>query len=232
MSRLWRVSDQRGSILRASVSRRSREGSMAPIAAKLHLITGSSCLGMLAVGANGTAIMAALPTIQRDLALDAGEVVWAVNAYLIASAACIILGGKTADRTGARGAAACGLLLFTLASAVIATAEAAPWLLGGRALQGLGAAFAVPGTLAAIGTASPPDRRASAIGAWAGFLMLGFSLGPLIGGALTHYLGWRAVFWCTGFAVLAAASGLGMARPVAGGTKAGATQSFDWVGFL
>src|SRR4051794_35359730 len=89
---------------------------------------------------NGTAIMAALPTIQRDLALDAGEVMWAVNAYLIASAACIILGGKTADRAGARGAAACGLLLFALASAVIATAVSAPWLLGGRALQGLGAA--------------------------------------------------------------------------------------------
>jgi predicted MFS family arabinose efflux permease len=205
---------------------------MITVEGRTPLITGSSCLGMLAVGANGTAIMAALPTIRRDLALDAGEVVWAVNAYLIASATCIILGGKTADRTGARGAAACGLLLFTLASAVIATAEAAPWLLGGRALQGLGAAFAVPGTLAAIGTASAPDRRASAIGAWAGFLMLGFSLGPLIGGALTHYLGWRAVFWCTGLAVLAAAGGLGMAGPVTGGTKPDTTQSFDWVGFL
>ena len=99
---------------------------------KAPLVTGPSCLGMLAVGLNGTAIMAALPTIRRDLALDAGEVVWAVNAYLIASAACIILGGKTADRTGARGVAACGLLLFTLASAVIATAEAPPWLLMGR----------------------------------------------------------------------------------------------------
>src|SRR3954469_17155926 len=67
MSRLWRVSAQRGSILRASVSRRSREGPMAPIEAKLHLILGSSCLGMLAVGANGTAIMEALPTIRDDL---------------------------------------------------------------------------------------------------------------------------------------------------------------------
>src|SRR3954468_9753357 len=108
---------------------------MITVEGRTPLITGSSCFGMLAVGANGTAIMAALPTIRRDLALDAGEVMWAVNAYLIASAACIILGGKTADRMGARGVAACGLLLFTLASAVIATAEAASWLLGGRALQ-------------------------------------------------------------------------------------------------
>src|SRR3712207_6221811 len=98
---------------------------------------------------NGTAIMAALPTMRHDLALGAGEVVWAVNAYLVASAACIVLGGKAADRAGARGVAVFGLLLFALASAAIATAESAPWLLVGRALQGLGAAFAVPGTLAA-----------------------------------------------------------------------------------
>ena len=60
--------------------------------------------------------------------LNAKEGVRAVNACLIAAAACILLGGKTAARTGARGATACGLLLFTLASAVIATAEATPWL--------------------------------------------------------------------------------------------------------
>ena len=63
-----------------------------------------------------------------DLALNAGEGVRAVNASLIAAAACILLGGKTAARMSARGATACGLLLFTLASAVIATAEATPWL--------------------------------------------------------------------------------------------------------
>ena len=122
---------------------------------------------MLAVGANGTAIMAAIPTIRDDLGLDAAELEWAVNAYLIASAACIILGGKVADRAGARRVSLCGLLLFAAASAVIATAGSPMWLLAGRTLQGLGAAFAVPGTLAAVGTSSSSDRRASSIGAWA-----------------------------------------------------------------
>src|SRR3712207_7143584 len=60
---------------------------------------------------NGTAIMAALPTMRHDLALSAGEVVWAVNAYLVASAAGITLGGKAADRAGARCVAVFGLLL-------------------------------------------------------------------------------------------------------------------------
>ncbi len=100
-----------------------------------------------------------------------------------------------------------GLALFAVASIVVATAPAPALLLAGRALQGLAAALAVPGTLAAINEASPPERRASAIGAWAGFLMLGFSLGPLIGGALTHYLDWRVIFWLSGAAMLAAAGG-------------------------
>jgi MFS family permease len=205
-------------------------------AATTRLVVRSSCLGMLAVGANGTAIMAALPTMRHDLGLDAGEVVWAVNAYLVASAACIVPGGRAADRAGARRVAVLGLLLFAAASAAIATAGSAPWLLAGRALQGLGAALAVPGTLAAIGAAPMPEGdRASAMGAWAGFLMLGFSVGPLLGGALTHSVGWPAIFWCDGLAMLAAAGGLLMARPAAGGGVARAAdvlRAFDWGGVL
>lgn len=68
-------------------------------------------------------------------------------------------------------------------------------VIGARALQGLGAAFAVAGTLAAVSEAAPDQRRAEAIGTWTGFLMLGFSIGPLVGGAVTHYAGWRFIFW-------------------------------------
>jgi MFS family permease len=205
---------------------------MAPAEVKLHLIVGSSCLGMLAVGANGTAIMAAIPTIRDDLGLDAAELEWAVNAYLIASAACIILGGKVADRAGARRVSLCGLLLFAAASVVIATAGSPMWLLAGRTLQGLGAAFAVPGTLAAVGTSSSSDRRASSIGAWAGFLMLGFSVGPLMGGALTHYLGWRAIFWFVALVMLVAAGGFLGAKSSDETAKANLSGAFDWVGCL
>src|SRR5216684_3146171 len=72
----------------------------------------SSCLAMLAVGANGTAIMAALPTMRTELSLGPAGVQWAVNAYLVVSAACIVLGGQAADRFGARLASMAGLALL------------------------------------------------------------------------------------------------------------------------
>jgi MFS family permease len=192
----------------------------------------ASCLGMLTLGANGTAIMAALPTMRHDLGLSAAQLEWVINAYLIVSAACIIPGGKACDQFGARRVAIAGLALFSIASVVVATAMAPATLLVGRALQGLAAALGVPGTLAAVSEASSPERRASAIGAWAGFLMLGFSLGPLIGGALTHYLDWRIIFWASGATMLAAAGGFvvnGGANASSGARRVG---RFDWIGFV
>ncbi len=155
----------------------------------------SSYLAMLAVGANSTAIMAALPTIQTDLSLSAAGVQWAVNAYLVVAAVCIVPGGLAADRFGALPASIFGMALLAIATCIIGAAGGQTELLAGRALQGLAAAFAVPSTLAAVGTGATAERRSRAIAAWSGFLMLGFSIGPLVGGALTHFLGWRMIFW-------------------------------------
>ena len=192
----------------------------------------AACLGMLTLGANGTAIMAALPTMRHELGLSAGQLEWVINAYLIVSAACIIPGGKFSDRVGARRVAIAGLALFAVASVVVATAQAPAVLLAGRALQGLAAALGVPGTLAAISEAGAPERRASAIGAWAGFLMLGFSLGPLIGGALTHYVDWRTIFWTSGVTMLAATSGFVVPGSAGAGSDTRRLGQFDWVGFV
>src|SRR6478736_4427704 len=134
----------------ATLRRWARSSARAEEAPMLKQRTGftsvlwSSCLAMLAVGANGTAIMAALPTMQTELFLSSAGVQWAVNAYLIVSAACIVLGGQGADRFGARLTSIVGLALFGVASCVIAAAGTQTELLAGRALQGLAAAFAVP----------------------------------------------------------------------------------------
>jgi predicted MFS family arabinose efflux permease len=99
-------------------------------------------------------------------------------------------------------------------------------------LQGFAAAFAVPCTLAAVDTSAAPERRAAAIGAWTGFLMLGFSIGPLLGGALTHITGWRAIFWLNALLMLVAIAGMasaGLATTRAGGTQGRRT---DWIGFI
>jgi hypothetical protein len=135
---------------------------------------------------------------------------WAVNAYLVASAACIVLGGQAADRFGARLASMVGLALFGVASCIIAIADTQAALLAGRTLQGF----------------------AAAIGAWTGFLMFGFSIGPLLGGALTHITGWRAIFWLNALLMLVAIAGMasaGLATTRAGGTQGRRT---DWIGFI
>jgi MFS family permease len=191
----------------------------------------SSCLAMLAVGANSTAIMAALPDMQTDLSLGAAGVEWAVNAYLIVSAACIVLGGQAADRVGPRQVSLLGLALFAAASCIIATAVEQNALLVGRALQGLAAAFAVPGTLAAVSTSTPPNSRSGAIGAWAGFLMLGFSIGPLLGGALTHITGWRLIFWLNVVLMVTAIAGLVCDRAMTAHDHDRPSRRTDWIGF-
>jgi DHA2 family multidrug resistance protein-like MFS transporter len=183
------------------------------------------CLAMLAVGDNSTAIMAGLPDMKASLRLGPAELEWVVNAYLLTAAIFIIVGGGAADQLGARRSSVIGIVLFALASLLIALAPTGYVVVGARALQGLGAAFAVSGTLAAVTEAAPDEQRAEAIGTWSGFLMLGFSLGPLIGGAVTHYAGWRSIFWLNVAAMVPSA--LMLFRQEGASRRTG---SMDWVG--
>ena len=100
-------------------------------------------------------------------------------------------------------------------------------VVGARALQGVGAAFAVAGTLAAVSeTAASGSDRGRMIGAWTGFLMLGFSIGPLVGGAVTHYAGWRVNFWLNVAVMIPAATTLWLNPGNAGKPSRGG----DWLG--
>jgi MFS family permease len=184
------------------------------------------CLAMLAVGDNSTAIMAALPAMTNSLHLGAAEVEWVVNAYLLAAAVFIILGGEAADRFGARQSSTVGIGVFALASLLIAVAPDGIVVIGARALQGVGGAFAVAGTLAAVSEAAPDTKRAQAISAWTGFLMLGFSIGPLVGGVMTHFAGWRSNFWLN-VVVLVPAALLLLWHRKPGGRPA---HAMDWIG--
>src|SRR5260370_34838099 len=98
-------------------------------------------------------------------------------------------------------------------------------VVGARGLQGLGATFAGGGPLAAVTEAAPESERAGAIGAWTGFLMLGFSIGPLVGGVVTHYAGWRVNFWLNVLAMLPAGLALWL-HPRTGGRQ---TNRVDWL---
>ena len=190
------------------------------------LVLAACYLTILSVGENSTAIMAALPTMTSGLGLGPATVEWIVNAYLLASAVFIILGGEAADQFGARRSSAAGTALFALASLIVALALDGVMVIGARALQGVGAAFAVASTLAAVSQTVPDWDRGRAIGAWTGFLMLGFSIGPLVGGAVTHYAGWRVNFWLNVALMLPAAMALWL-NPDAAGRH---TRRVDWLG--
>jgi MFS family permease len=193
-----------------------------------RLVLAACCLTILSVGENSTAIMAALPAMTSDLHLGAATVEWVVNAYLLASAVFIVLGGEAADRFGATRSSAAGVVLFVLASLMIALAPDGNMAVAARALQGFGAAFAVPGTLAALTQEFDHSEHARVIGAWTGFLMLGFSIGPLIGGAVTHYADWRMNFWLN--VLVMAPAGLALwLRPPGARTPA---DRVDWLGLV
>jgi MFS family permease len=105
-------------------------------------------------------------------------------------------------------------------------------LLTGRTLQGFAAAFAVPCTLAAVDSGAAPERRAEAVGAWTGFLMLGFSIGPLLGGALTHITGWRVIFWLNALLMLVALAGMASAGSATMRPDGTQGRRADWIGFI
>lgn len=141
-------------------------------------------------------VITALPKIQQSLQFSATELSWVQNAYTLAFGGLLLLGARAGDILGRRRMFLWGMSLFTLASLAIGLAQSPEWLLGARAVQGIGSAILAPSTLALLSTnfAEGPERtRAlSLYGATAG---VGASIGLVLGGVIADWLSWRVGFF-------------------------------------
>ncbi|MFE9250461.1 MFS transporter [Streptomyces sp. NPDC007088] len=123
------------------------------------------------------------------------QLLWAVDAYVIAFACLLVPAGAVGDRFGRKGILLTGLGLFGAGAATSALATGPVLLIAGRALCGCGAALAIPATMAAIVHLAAPARRPQALAAWTLAMGLGGLAGNLGGGAVGQFLSWRALFW-------------------------------------
>jgi MFS transporter, DHA2 family, methylenomycin A resistance protein len=175
------------------------------------------CIGYFLVLLDVTIVNVALPRIGSDLGADVAALQWVVDGYALALASLMLTAGTVGDLHGHKRVVLGGLALFGIASLGCGLAPGTAVLIAFRVVQGVGAAVMLPGTLAVIAHAYPDGReQAKAIGIWAGIGSVALPVGPLLGGALTQALSWRAIFFLN---VPLVAAALVVARRVVSETR-------------
>jgi EmrB/QacA subfamily drug resistance transporter len=180
---------------------------------------------------DGTVVNVALPVMQAKLQATAADVQWVVESYALFLAALILVGGSLGDRFGHRRIFASGVALFALASVGCGLAPDVNQLIIARAVQGIGGALLVPGSLAIISASFSEAQRGQAIGTWSGFTAITSAAGPVLGGWLVEHASWRWIFFLNvPLAVLVL--GIVFWRVSESRDELGTTTQLDWWGAL
>jgi EmrB/QacA subfamily drug resistance transporter len=158
-------------------------------------ILAATVLGSSLAFIDGTVVNVALPALQAQMNATITDVQWVVEAYALFLSALLLTGGALGDRYGRRRIYAAGVALFALASIGCALSSTINMLIFTRAVQGVGAALLVPGSLAIISASFGEEERGKAIGLWSGFTAITTAIGPLLGGSLIEHVSWRAIFY-------------------------------------
>ena len=171
---------------------------------KRRLILLATCLTVFLVALDVTVINLALPSIQRDFEVTLVERGWVIKVYTLTFAVLVVVGGKLGDIFGRKRFLVAGAVLFAVGSLVGFFAMDIQTLLVARVIQALGSAMMMPASLSVLTAAYQNRNMGTAIGLWGSIGALGFIAGPLIGGAFTSLLEWRAIFLLNIPVVLAA----------------------------
>lgn len=158
-------------------------------------VLAATILGSSMAVIDGTVVNVALPTLQAQLNATVTDVQWIVESYALFLAALILVGGSLGDRFGRRRIFAYGVALFALASIWCGLSPNVNQLVIARAVQGIGGALLVPGSLAIISASFSGEQRGRAIGTWSGFTAITSALGPVLGGWLVENASWRWIFF-------------------------------------
>jgi EmrB/QacA subfamily drug resistance transporter len=187
----------------------------------------ATILGSSLAFIDGTVVNIVLPALQKNLNATATDVQWVVEAYALLLAGLLLVGGSLGDQYGRQRIFVMGVGIFAGASTACGLAGNVGQLIAARAVQGLGGALLVPGSLAIISSSFREEERGRAIGTWSGFSAITAAIGPVLGGWLVQQISWRAVFFINlPLAAIVIALSLRHVPESSAETK----QPLDWLG--
>lgn len=166
-----------------------------PTRSEVRIVLGIALLAGFLTPFDGSAVNIALPAIAAEFRMDAVTLSWIATAYLLASALFIVPFGRLADIHGRKRVFLIGIAIFTLASLVQTLVPSTAAMIAVRVVQGTGSAMIFGTSVAILTSVVPKEERGRSLGLYVTAIYLGLMAGPLAGGLLTQYLGWRSIFW-------------------------------------